>query len=281
MANSIHQPTHNLHTLSNEIYEISKRWFVRSTLLRLAVFVIGVLTIVSQNLSQVAPFILAFLSICAEWCLWQSNDNYGLAETLRRKTDMEDALGWKISRTEMSDVLARVPVKIRQRVKSKTEEEPYFASKKEPGAIRALENLQESAWWSKHLAEKTAHIYMWIMIALIIISLSVLIISIYTINNFSVLSNIGRAVTSTLMLIFSLSLLRSTRGYFKFSQRSQRIEDQACQLLQQSEVEEVQAAKIMNEYHLARAMAPSLPTWVWKHYRDHLNELWQEYRVED
>ena len=53
-----------------------------------------------------------------------------------------------------------------------------------------------------------------------------------------------------------------------------------------TEIEQVtdsqrQAAKIMNEYHLSRASAPILPTWIWKYHRDRLNKVWHEYRAID
>jgi hypothetical protein len=279
MAISDPQPDYDLRSLSNKVYELAKKWLVGSTILRMSVFVIGILALLSQDLSKLSPFILAFLTAAAEYCTYQSNDQQSVAETLRRKTDMEDALGWPISRAELSDVLIRIPPKVAMTLRPVVSTQPYFASKQPVGPTRALENLQESAWWSKHLAEKMGYVYLWSMIVLIAISVAVLIISILTVNNFSVLSNIGRAVTSTIMLIFSLSLIRFTRGYFRFSQRCQRIEDQASELLQHETPTEVQAAKIMNEYHLSRASAPILPTWIWKCHRDRLNKIWRDYRA--
>jgi len=278
MANDHNGTSVNLTLLATEIYEAAKRWLAFSTIIRLAMFVIGYLAVASQNLSVAAPFVLLLLSACAEWCMWQSNEQYSLAETLRRKTDMKDGLGWSISSAELSDVLVRVPRQIVDRLQTTDDVAAYFASDQPVGPSRAMENLQESAWWSKHLAEKAAHVYLWSAIGLIVISLSVLLVSIQTINNFSVLQSIGRAITSTIMLIFSLALLRSTWSYFRFSGRSERIENQASELLKHGNVGEVPAAKLMNEYHLARATAPILPTWIWKYHRNRLNQIWREYR---
>lgn len=279
MVKSDPQPDFDLRSLSSEVYELAKKWLVGSTMLRMAVFVVGVLALLFQDLSKLSPFILAFLTAAAEYCTYQSNERQSIAEALRRKTDMEDALGWPISRAELSDVLMRVPRKMAMTLRPSANTQPYFASKQPVGPTRALENLQESAWWSKHLAEKMGYVYAWTMIVLVVVSVAVLLISILTINNYSVLSNIGRAVTSTIMLIFSLSLFRFTRGYFRFSHRCQRIEDQASQLLQNGTPTEAQAAKTMNEYHLSRASAPIIPTWMWKYHRDRLNRIWQEHRA--
>ena len=243
MEQRANQYPHNLRVLSVEIYESAKKWLVASMICRFGTFAIGILAVLSANFSQASPFLVALCSLCAEYCLWKSDGHRRLAEDLRRKTDMEDSLGWRISAGEMRDVLARIPNNIRDLAESESSTEPYFASLEETGPVRMLENLRESAWWSKHLSEKTAKLYLWIMTGLFAISLTVLIVSIQTIRNFDILSNIGRAITSTIMLVFSLSLLRTTVGYFRFSQKSERLQEVAELLLQDNKVDLIQAIK--------------------------------------
>ncbi|MCB0094438.1 MAG: hypothetical protein KDE46_01905 [Caldilineaceae bacterium] len=279
MANTNADYGSQLRALSMEIYEQAKYWLFWSMVARIGVYIIGLLAIISSSLSVASPWIAALLAIVSELCLWWSDSRRSLAETLRRKSDMEDALGWEISSQEMSDVLARVPRKLRAKVEAASNRDTYFASSQEHGVVRALENLTESTWWSRFLAEKTAIIYLTLMIVLLVFSIAVLIVSIQTISNVSVLVVIGRVITSTIMLLFSLRLLRSFWGYYTFSMKTGRLEEQAERLLRDEEPNEIQAIKLMNEYHLARAVSPLIPTWIWRWHRDELNKLWQDHRA--
>ena len=278
MANIQTEYKHDARVLARELYDIAKGWLAVSLLCKLLAFMVGAVAIFLSAFSQQAPFFVAILSAAAELLVLRSDTYRGIAEAVRRKVDLQESFGWNISRAEMSDLLVKTPSKIRKRIETQTSSEPYFDSKEATGPRRALENTRESAWWSKHLAERIGQIYLIVMITLVAISLVVLIISIQTIQNFDVLSNIGRIVTATVMLIFSLSLIRMTIGYYKFSQISARIEEQAEQLLNNGSNDSVQAVKVMNEYHLARATAPMIPTWVWKWMRNDLYELWKSYR---
>ena len=83
-----------------------------------------------------------------------------------------------------------------------------------------MENTQESAWWSKHLSARTMALCLVVTCILLGASLMILVISIETIHNFDVLSNIGHAVTSVVVLVMSLGMIRLTVGYHDFSERS-------------------------------------------------------------
>ncbi len=80
------------------------------------------------------------------------------------------------------------------------------------------------------------------------------------------------------MLIFSLGLIRFILGYYQFSSQASRVEIQAARLLELDSVNQDQAIKLIYEYQLSRAVAPLLPSWLWKLMRNDLNRLWQEYR---
>ena len=109
-------------------------------------------------------------------------------------------------------------------------------------------------------------------------SIGALIFSIETVHDFSMLPNIARVVTSTLMLVFSLDLLRISLSYQKYSRKAATIERQAERLLRDGTVDVIQAIKLMQDYHLAHAEAPMNPHWMWSSMRDDLDELWQAYR---
>ncbi len=218
------------------------------------------------------------LAMIADWLAWRSDTNKGTAEALLRKLDGRDSFGWPISRAELSDLLMRSPSKVDKLVVAKALSEEYFASEEPPGTLRALENLQESAWWSKHLSERMRSYYLAGTCLLVGIAVLVLLVSIQTIDDKQTLSSLGRIVTSVLTLVFSLNLFRSVLGYHNFSVKAGQIEKSTENLLASPGVQESEIIKLMSEYQLARASAPLLPTWLWNRMEDELNATWKQYR---
>lgn len=269
---------HDLGALSRALFARAKVWLATAMLCKVAAFAIGILVILLSAIPKLAPFLVAALTIISELCTWRSDKNKSTAETLRRKLDMRDSFGWAISRAEVSDFLVRIPKKLRKALPAENDGENYFESKEGVGAKRAVENVRESAWWSKHLSEKMWQICLTATILLAALSIVLLIASIETVSNFDTLSGIGRAVTSVILLLFSLGLLRLTIGYYSFSSKADLIENQAERLLCPEPIDMFQAIKLAHEYQLARATAPLIPTWIWKWRRDDLNEMWATYR---
>lgn len=271
-------PPHDLRALSRALFDVAKHWRTAELVLRLSVLVVGAVVILLSILPKYAPFLIALLTAVAELCLLRSDAIKRTAESLLRKLDVQESFGWPISKMEVSDLLIQSPARLRNKFSMSGVQEQYFASQQEFGPRRTLENVQESAWWSKHLARRTGHYYLAATVILILVSLGALLVSIETIPNHNVLSNIGRVVTSTFMLVFSLGLIRFTLGYYRFGARAAQIEVLAGHLLESDGDDLVSAIKAMHEYQLARAVAPLLPSWLWKLMSDDLNSLWQAYR---
>ncbi|MBR8834968.1 MAG: hypothetical protein DSM106950_13255 [Stigonema ocellatum SAG 48.90 = DSM 106950] len=80
------------------------------------------------------------------------------------------------------------------------------------------------------------------------------------------------------MLVFSLGLFRFVMGYYGFSRKAAQIEENIEKLIKLKTFDDTEAIKVMQEYHIARASAPLIPSWVWKQMRNDLNEMWNKYR---
>ena len=269
---------YNARLLRNRLFALSRNWLATAWALKILAFLLGAISVSLSIFPKASPFVTAGLILLAELCLWRSDRLKSLAQTLHRKLDMEDSFGWKISAAEMSDVLARSPFDLNSLARQDDMGSNYWASKETPGSKRAVENVQESAWWSKHLAES-----MWLVCLawpciLLIGSVSLLIFSIQTFQDADQLSNAAKIVTSAILLIFSLGFIRFTVGYFSFSKKSERIEEAATAMLKSATIDNVEAIKLWQEYQLARSTAPMLPTWIWKRRQVKLNLLWNQYR---
>ena len=274
----IKEHKHNLRALDRALRVSAESWWLYALSFKISVFIVGALATFFSFLSQSIPFIVAILTAISELCLWRHSIIRDTWEVLHRELDARDSFGWLLSKAEISDLLAQIPKGLRSKILTAKAEEEYFASVQEYSPKRAIENTQESAWWAKHIARKTGNIYTAIVAFLIAGSFGVLILSIETIRSFDVLSNVGRVVTSAIMLVFSLDLLRTCLAYYKYSRQAAVIEERAERMLCEKTVDEVQAIKLMRDYHLAHAEAPMNPNWVWKLMRDDLNELWKTYR---
>lgn len=270
---------HNGRVLRNKLFALSHRWLAAAFGLKLTAFIIGAVSVSLSVFPKSSPFVISFCLFVAELCIWRSERVKSLGQTLHRKLDLEDAFGWTISGAEMSDILARSPFKLECLANGSVPTPKYWTSDETPGAKRAMQNVQESAWWSKHLAESMWLICLALPIVLLIGSITLLIFSIVTFKDADRLSNAARMVTSAILLMFSVGFIRFTVGYFSFSKSAERVEQSAKVLLSADDCEMVEAIKLWQDYQLARATAPIIPTWIWRFRHGKLNALWNHYRA--
>ncbi len=227
----------------------------------------------------VAPSILVVLAMVAEALQWRSDAVKDVAEALLRKLDLQDSFGWSISRREVSDLLAQNEGLSRE-FAAHLPKEAYFGSAEPPSVERALANLEESAWWSKHLAREIGNRCLLIVASLVVVAVVALVVSVEAVKEATAthavetLHAVGNVVTASLTLVFSLGLTRLAVSYTNFSSNAEKIEAQASHTAAVPNVAEGEVVKLWQDYHLARATAPFIPTWFWKMKRDRLNAIW-------
>ncbi|MGI0488511.1 hypothetical protein ACN4EK_24130 [Pantanalinema rosaneae CENA516] len=279
MVNPGSPSRHDPRAICNAYFVLAKKWLTFALLCKLLIFVVGTITVFVPSLGgYIPPLLITLFAIIAELFSWRSDVYKGSAEALLRKLDARDSLGWAISGAEMSDLGIRSPKKLSKLVSAAALNQEYFASQEGVGAKRTLENIQESAWWSKHLSERMGQYYLLLTVGLIIGLVLVLAASVETVRNYTLLVGIGRVVTASLMLVFSLGLFRSVLGYYSFAGKAARIEERIEHLLGNVSITEIDAIKVMHEYQLARSSAPLIPSWLWEQMKDDLNEMWHQYR---
>lgn len=270
---------HDPVTLCERFYSQAKSWWGASLICKFVVIAFGASALYFSLLSKTVPFLVFILTITSEWFVWRSDKDKSTAESLRRKLDFRDSFEWEISKADISDILARTSTSFRSTLPPEGQREPYFACSDKDIPIRAIKNIQESAWWNKHLSEKMGR-YIFIATLLTVVgSVGFLIGSISTIDNFDTLSSIGRVVTSVLMIILSLGLIRLTFAYYEFNRKSQRLEERTIEYLRHG-CTEMDAMRLYNEFHLDRASAPLVPDWIYDRNKKHLNEVWKDYRTD-
>lgn len=268
---------HDLRRLNRRLFSSAKSWWAAALWCKAGGLAVSALAISFSFLSKPLPVLVLFVAVISEWLAWYSDKMKGAAEALLRKLDLQDSFGWQITKAEVTDTLARAPRRMLEESAAVENPEAYFATQEGQGTKRSLKNIQESAWWSKHMTERMWRYSLAATIISVVGSLIVILVSLNTIDDRDILSGTGRVVTSILMLVLSLGLIRLTLGYYSFHQKAQRAESRAEELLK-TDCSEVEAIKLYSEYHLDRAAAPLIPDLVWRRNEKRLNELWESYR---
>ncbi len=266
-----------------------KWWWRKSLELKVISFLVGTVTLLIPSFPQGwMPFILLAVAALAEVFNYLADRIFGMSHSFRAKLDLQNSLGWAISPGEYADFLADLPDPVKATAKmppSASERKgSYFISQLPQGPQRALENVEESAWWSKILARKMFRFCMAILIMAVTASLLSLIATTYAISitgssaNNAGLSGMARVATSALMLLLSLGTIKLTVGYHSFHNKAEKVEKHAERLLMSGDTDVMDAVKTFHEYHLARVVAPPMPDWIWRRNEKELNVLFAQRR---
>jgi hypothetical protein len=260
--------------LAEALDHCAKWWWGSSLIAKVGGFLIG--ASIGFLPPEPVPFIVAALTLVSELCLYRSDAIKSTAQQFRRKLDLQDGLGWQIPNTDLSDLKVQCSSRVKHRARTRPTE-PYFASTEPAGPIRALKNVSESAWWTKHLSRSMAVICRNTVIGGSFVSFVSLIVTLEAASTHTSRVNVARIVTNLLMLFLSLGLIKLAIGYNSLNKSSASSEAAAERALQTTP-EELAAFKVMYDYHLNRAVGPLIPTWIWKMHRDELNHTWREHR---
>jgi len=285
---------HNVELIRNGLFARCKFYWGAGLSVKLIVFILGVVIVVAPIDGKLIALIGLVLAVASECLMWQSDRWKGAAQGLHRKLDFENSFGWFVSESELMDYLARYPGDTNELVGKSTGS--YFASKETPGSKRAIENLRESAWWSMHLAESMFWRTVAVIVGIVVGCVMLLNASVTNLaqpqpanttipsvtqppaeTKSGASAQTVKIVTSAILFIFSYGLLKFATGYHSFSTKSKQVKDSAELLMKSGNIDEIQAIKIWQDYHLAREAAPILPTWIWALREKKLNLLWECY----
>jgi hypothetical protein len=266
----------NLSALHMMLFLSAKRRYTASVFCGFFTYLIGVLAIWAGNEPKISALLVALLAIVSEIFIWNSDDYRDKGNFVLRRNEFKNSFGWKIEKSDLSDLLVNLPERFEKSLSAPVDK--YFASSDEPGPRTAMRNLEESSWYSKHLANQAAWIYGVIIFLLISVSIISLIISVNSVNEIKALESISRIVTSTLLLVFSMGMIRTVFGFSGFSDFSSQTESKAMNLLRLIDINSEESMLLLHDYQVARSSSPLIPQWIWNWKGDKLNRLWEKHR---
>ena len=263
----------NIRKLNQAQFDRAKWYWGLAQFLKLISLVLGTATVVWAPSPWYVPILVFAVFVLAESAATFSDRVRSKAESLLRRLDYRDLLGWPIDATELATTLAEAPDSQLQPLTGAEEE--YFATQEQVPAVRTLQGIKESAWWSARQAKIMAILCSVVTFTLVSISLGILLVAINLIQEPQQGEQFARLATSLLMVIFSLSIYRLILGYYNFSTSADRIVSRATTLLSQGNDDQLEAAKLLAEYHVFRAVSPPLSTLLWKVKRKKYNSIWR------
>ena len=267
-----------LNNAQREQNDSAKTWWWVTRGLQLTALFIGVVITVWNTLPAAFSIVPVLLSVGSVITQWVSDHRKGRAQAIHRKFEFLDALGWEVSPPEIRNLHVTLP----KGVKVKLDQSPkspysYFASKTPRSPRRLMENLTESTFFSQHLAMRSAKIFGFITFAIFLVAVVILLIVLQVSPSQSVGIVTAKIFVALIGFNFTAGFFRLTYDFYRFSQTSNRAEENACLLLKQNDVKLEEAIKLYHEYQLARANSPFISTILWKSMRDELNKRWEQY----
>lgn len=264
-------------------YRRAKQEFAWSLGLRGAAVVLGVLGNWLAPKSLYTPIILVLLVVAAEYLSYLSDTTKGQAEQFARASDYHDSFGWAIREPQRLAAAALTSARKKAEVVEKRGDTLYFESKAPLGALRAVQNTKQSAWYTAQQAAGL-HRLMWGLVVLGLLSAFVYfllflvpLVRATVPDPAAALAGVVKTSSALATAALSLGLVRLAIGYGRASQGTTRAYEQALDYEKQGdELTEQDAIYLLATYHLARASMPVIPEWWWEHHALQLNELWRQ-----
>lgn len=274
----------NIRKIAAKSLRKAKQWYLGYILcqgLILAFVIISIFYELNPNLIAVVTFIAVLLT---ESVRWRSEYWKFQGEWAKGRWELVDGLDVPINSKVVADWLADHSHGFLKNVKDQEMRGLDFTSTRPKGGKRLLENIQESAWWSKHESRRMAWFLGFVLILIIAGAFVALTLSIASLNAANVkqsgamVQSIGGVICAVLMFIFSVNLIRLLAHYVSFALEADRVLIRCDELLSEPNISERDALLTLHDYQNARSAAPLLPTFIWRIHGKHLREQWANFR---
>lgn len=264
----------DLRSINANRFSRAKRLWTIANVLRFMAFTVGASAVFQGNPPLYVPPILFAITVAAELFQWRSEAIKTRSEALLRKLDLCRSFDMELSEADRRDIVSDLPAEVRKRFSASEIPDRYFTSPEPPGPRKAVENLVESAWYTKQQANMMVVVCIVLISFVTLIALATLIVASNEVATTTTRANISKVVIGWLLLIFSLGMFRYAWTYYKLAERSERSYTAGVHLLR-GEISEADALKQWYEYQIGRASSPMLPDWLWRLKQDDLNHAWE------
>lgn len=267
--------------LVNQAYDRAKWWAGLVISLQSTLFLAGIAAIIFPGFTLSYPWIALPLALLGAWISGQAAKFKGMAERAKRQHEYLAGFGIIPSGAMLADLSMSLPTCLPEATDRLLRQGITYSSGKPVGAARVLENLSESGWFTKHLADWCACALRALFIVTVAVAIALLLLSATSLSGTPAGIVAAKFIAATLIFLISIGTLRSWLAYAALSQKAGDTDAEAGRLLKAGQLDPFEAQRLLAEYQLARASAPLVPTWVWRLRRGTLNKNWALKRPQD
>lgn len=256
-------------------YAASGNWRVASFFVGLIVALPAVASVVTSDAQTLYFLAVANFVLLAIWT-WinvKYSQKQSAAHAARRAALIVNGLGEELSAGEKRRLLEKFTVSAAAAENAKKAD--YYASKSDPGPLKLLECLEESAFYSSKLHRVSANAWIAIVIVYAAIFLGVTVFLIPNATNNFLMMTI-RAFFALTVFVLSSDVLGSLIAHTRCSAETSAVLSR-IEVAKQREVKSADALLIMEDYTSAIQSAPEIVPFVYQNQESGLNKLWAVY----
>ncbi len=264
-----------LGTLVNRAYDRAKTWAGVGLCLQILLFGAGVVAIFWPAVTLSYPWVAVPLALIGAEIARRASNYKGMAEAAKRQHEYVVGFGLKPSTAQLADLRQSLQNELSPEMDRLLKLGITYASTEPYGPRRALENLCESSWYTKHLANRCM---MWVGATVMIsmtVAISLLLWSSSSLPGTFAGFAAAKSVAATFTFLISVGAVRSWVGFAKLSHKAKDIDSEACKLLAGGEPDGIEVQRLLSEYQIARASAALIPTRMWRLHQNSMNEDWK------
>lgn len=266
----------DLRSINRGQFEAARRYWFAANILKSIAYLVGVCTVFWANILWFAPIILLVMAILSDLVQFASDFAKSKAEFLLKLLDLNESFGRSISPMDKRDTAYIMPFGNRKQYQWEDVDGAYFASRENIGPKKAIENLRESAWYTRQQAFVMGVAHIGIIFVVMLVSVIAVMITAREVQDTLTTEKIVKVVTSALLLMISLNMFRGGVLYYRLYMRSKNTEIN-CDYLLKQEITQDDAMKQWGDYQAVRANSPLLPSWLWKVMGQWLKRRWTQY----
>ena len=201
---------------------------------------------------------------------------YDRAETMRRQAVLSNALDWDIPKVQFSDWRQSAGKNVIKQLECTTLDEDYYATKKEPGALRLLEMTQESAFWTRHLYSSIKDYLLLILAGAVALFISVLTFT----SSATVSGDASMQIAYSVYLLMPLILTADVLGWaiklHMLCNSIKEIEKDMERLKTSGTLNTNDVLRLVSEYNCQVAQGFPIPNWFFSWQHDYIKNLWDK-----
>lgn len=268
----------SLHDLMRSKFARAKQWLRACTAVQWLLVALAVAGILKDFGNSAFVVVAAFVGSLLVLLLREvGGAYYGAGERLRKLYLLQQGIGLE---PESNDVLEALG-----EASSPCTSEPesigsYYSSDLQKGYERLLENVRESAFWTRGQAKMAMYVHYFVFGLGILSSLvlALLFLPQPTIASVPATVNYSKLFSTLLLFFVSGSTLGTARAFQSLSTAATNVMRLAVSLLKTSPVDPIGLYRVLSTYDAALAKSPPLPGYTYRFLQKKLNASWEAVR---